>query len=153
VVPPWLRQIDPVPAATEDADGEGGGAGSCARLTAGDLALVPGGANSRKAIELAYFKTEMNEIKKMGADELKGHCAKFKLTYQGLDKAKLALMQHLAGEYKFVLPNAWLTAPLLKLLKVEDGEEPAAKRPADHASPQKVPLGTALTRAASLFSE
>ena len=132
-------------------DGEGGCAGGAARLTAGDLALVPGGANCKKAMELGFYKAEINAIKGMQVPDLKQNCIKFKITYEKKEKAQLALMQALSTKYGFALPRAWLPKPILAVLDPEVVEQ-EAKRANLRPSPQKMVLGSALDRAAALFA-
>ena len=82
-------------------------------LTASDLAMLQGGANSEPAMKLAEFKRKLNKIKGSNNDILKAGLVAYKLDITGL-KPTLQARLFLATAIEYghgVLPDACKDAP------------------------------------------
>jgi hypothetical protein len=126
-----------------DGDDEDGAQCGRAKLTATDLAMLPGGAMSEEGINLARLKGVNGVIKKFKAPQLKELLAQKDIAYKNADQAMLEIMNIEAISFgRSHMPLSWLPASLKALQQQKlgmtadvadgaDGEEataPAAKK-------------------------
>ena len=116
-----------------------------AKLTASDLAMLPGGPMSKAGIELTQFKYAVGVIKKLDADSLKSVLQKENMPYQNVNQAKLACMNREAESFGYPhVPLAWLPKDLRELQEAKLGITPGTSAAGGtKAKPKKKPCAFA----------
>ena len=139
--------------AADNADGDDAAeASGKARLTAVDLAMLPGGPMSEHGIMLTKLKAAIGDIKKLDADTLKQLLNQKGKQYKGVNHAKLEVMEITASEFADKLPFlasgvplAWLPKDL-KALKAPAAAD-AAPAPANGKVKKKAAFAWGAARA------